>query len=82
MQTTLNSNIFTTYIFGADTISDFMSRIINIKEITNYDNELIDQINENIKEVQKQETTLKNLKASLEDDKKEQASLQKHSRQN
>ena len=77
MQTTLNSNIFTTYIFGADTISDFMSRIINIKEITNYDNELIDQINENIKEVQKQETTLKNLKASLEDDKKEQASLQK-----
>lgn len=77
MQTTLNSNIFTTYIFGADTISDFMSRIINIKEITNYDNELIDQINENIKEVQKQETTLKNLKTSLEDDKKEQASLQK-----
>ena len=77
MQTTLNSNIFTTYIFGAETISDFMSRVINIKEITNYDNELIDQINENIKEVQKQETTLKNLKASLEDDKKEQASLQK-----
>ena len=36
-----------------------MSRVINIKEITNYDNELIDQINENIKEVQKQETTLK-----------------------
>ena len=54
MQTTLNSNIFTTYIFGAETISDFMSRVINIKEITNYDNELIDQINENIKEVQKQ----------------------------
>lgn len=77
MQTTINSNIFTTYIFGADTISDFMGRVMNIKEITNYDNELIAQINENIKEVQKQETTLKNLKASLEEDKKEQASLQK-----
>lgn len=77
MQTTLNSNIFTTYIFGADTISDFMSRVINIKEITNYDNELIAQISENLKEVEKQETTLQNLKASLEADKDEQASLQK-----
>lgn len=77
MQTTLNSHIFTTYIFGADTFSDFMSRVINIKEITNYDNELIAQINENLKEVEKQETTLKNLKDSLEADKKEQASLQK-----
>lgn len=77
MQTTLNSNIFTTYIFGADTISDFMSRVINIKEITNYDNELIAKISENLKEVEKQETTVQNLKESLEADKDEQASLQK-----
>lgn len=77
MQTSLNSHIYTSYIFGADDFSDFFSRIINIKEITTYDNELIDKINDNIQEVEKQEETLKNLKASLENDKKEQASLKK-----
>ena len=53
MQTQHLIQIFLQHIsLVPDTISDFMSRIINIKEITNYDNELIDQINENIKEVQ------------------------------
>lgn len=77
MQTTMNSNIFTSYIFGADSFSDFFSRIINFKEITNYENELIDDLNESMKEIQKQESTLKILKNSLEDDKKSQANLQK-----
>lgn len=77
MQTTMNSNILTSYIFGANSFSDFFSRIINFREITNYDNELIEQLNDTMKEVQKQESTLKILKTSLEEDKSKQASLQK-----
>lgn len=77
MQTTMNSNMYTTYIFGAQDFTDLVARLINFKEITSYDNELIDQLNESIAEVEKQQATLKELKASLEKDKESQTSLQK-----
>lgn len=77
MQTTMNSNLFVTYIFGAESFTDFISRVVNFKEITSYEHDLVKQLNENLDEIKKQESTLKQLKSSLETDKTKQASLQK-----
>ena len=77
MQTTVNSNMYVSYLFGADSFTDFMSRLINFKEITTYDNELIDEMNESLDEIKQQESTLKDLKSSLEKDKETQKDLQK-----
>jgi len=77
MQTTYNSNMYIEYIFNSQSISDFIGRLINFKEITNYDNELIQELKESLAEVEKQQSTLTLLKESLEEDKKTQANLQK-----
>lgn len=77
MQTPMNSSAYVSYILGAESFSDFFSRIINFKEITAYDNELIEELNTKIAEIQKQESTLKLLSDSLQQDKLAQADLQK-----
>lgn len=76
MQTTYNSNMYINYIFSSQSISDFIGRLINFKEITSYDNELIEELKVNLAEVEKQQSTLSLLKESLKNDKKTQLALQ------
>ncbi|MEG0591930.1 MAG: NlpC/P60 family protein [Coprobacillus sp.] len=77
MQTITNSHSYITYLFSAESFSDFFSRLASFKEITNYENELISNINNDIAEAEKQEATTKSLNNSLTQDKLAQADLQK-----
>lgn len=76
MQTTFNSHAFTSYIFNAESFTDFFSRIINFKEITRYDNELIAKLTKSMNEATKQQNTLTLLKDSLDKDLLTQTALQ------
>lgn len=75
MQTTMNSGVYVSYLLGAKDFTDFMSRAANFKELTKYDNEIIEELTNTMKEVQKQQDTLKILKESIEQDKLAQAEL-------
>ena len=75
MQTTMNSGIYVSYLLGAEDFTDFMSRAANFKELTQYDNDIIEELTNSMKEVQKQQDTLKILKESIEQDKLAQAEL-------
>ena len=75
MQTTMNSGIYVSYLLGAEDFTDFMSRAANFKELTQYDNDIIEELTNAMKEVQKQQDTLKILKESIEQDKLAQAEL-------
>lgn len=77
MQPTFNSNVFVNYLFQADSFSDFMSRIASIHQITSYEQELILQLEQQIKEVEKQKSTLEVLEANLKKDQAMKESLQK-----
>lgn len=76
MQTTYNSNRFIDYILSSQSFTDFIGRLISFKELTNYENELIDDLKDSLAEVEKQQSTLEILKENLEIDKQNQASLQ------
>lgn len=58
MQSYNNSNSYIEFIFGASSFSDFFSRIDSINEITQFDEELIEKINEEKKQVEDQKATL------------------------
>ena len=75
MQTTMNSGIYVSYLLGAEDFTDFISRAANFKELTQYDNDIIEELTNAMKEVQKQQDTLKILKESIEQDKLAQAEL-------
>ena len=75
MQTTMNSGIYVSYLLGAEDFTDFMSRAANFKELTQYDNDIIEELTNAMKEVQKQQDTLKILKETIEQDKLAQAEL-------
>lgn len=75
MQTSLNSNVFLTYLFNSSSLTDFIRRIMNVNQITSYESELIDELKEDIKEVEKQKSTLKILQNSLKQDKENQVKL-------
>ena len=64
---TVNSNNF----------SDFIRRIINIKEITSYEKDLINDLCAAMKEIEKQKTTLSLLQESLQKDQASSQQLQK-----
>lgn len=76
MQTSWNSHMWLTYIYNSESITDFFRRLININEITSYENELIEDLNESLAEVEKQKSTLSLLKSSLEKDQANQKSAQ------
>ncbi len=76
MQTTYNSNRFIDYILSSQSFTDFIGRLISFKELTNYENELIDDLNDSLAEVEKQQSTLEILKETLEIDNQNLASLQ------
>lgn len=66
MQTSMNSNIMISYLYNAESLTDLFRRIINLHEITSYENELIAELNDSLAEVEKQKSTLALLKESLE----------------
>lgn len=77
MQTSFNSNLFILYIFGANDLTDLISRAINISQITSYERELIEELEDKIAEVEKQKSTLTVLEQSLKKDQSAQEALQK-----
>lgn len=77
MQVSLNSNMFVSYILNANNLSDLIRRMINIREITSYEKDLIDDLCSAMKEVEKQKTTLSLLQESLQKDQASSQQLQK-----
>ena len=75
MQTSLNSNVFLSYLFNSTSLTDFFRRIMNINQITSYEQELMEDLKESIKEVEKQKSTLKLLQDSLKEDKINQVEM-------
>lgn len=76
MQSMTNSYSYISFLFGAESFSDFFSRLMSLEEITSYDNELIKDIKEDLEEIEKQEATTKELTNSLQQDKLAQTELQ------
>lgn len=76
MQTSWNSNMWISYIYDSQSLTDFIRRIININEITSYENELVEELKDSIAEVEKQKSTLSLLKESLKKDQAKQKSAQ------
>ena len=75
MQTSLNSDMFLSYLFGATSFGDLIQRVMNIKQITSYEQELIEELKDDIKEVEKQKSTLTLLQNSLKEDKAKQVKI-------
>lgn len=76
MQSYNNSNSYVEYIFGASSFSDFFARVDSINEITSYDEELIDEITDEKKQVEQQKQTVETAKANIESQKQQQEVLQ------
>lgn len=76
MQSYNNSNSYIEFIFGASNFSDFFSRIDSINEITQFDEELIEKINDEKKQVENQKATLETVKANMVFSTNEQYALQ------
>lgn len=76
MQSYNNSNSYVEFIFGASSFSDFFSRIDSVNEITEYDEQLIEKIADEKKQVQTQKETVETAKANIESQKQEQLTLQ------
>jgi len=77
MQVVANSRSFVSYLFGAESFSDFFMRVSHLQQITNYDQQLIKDIQNDLDEVKKQEETLKQVKDQLNDNLAAQKVLQK-----
>lgn len=77
MQTSVNSQSYINFLFGAEDITDLFRRISSLNEITKYDNELISELNTSLAEVGKQKTTLQTVKTNLQADQTAQKNLQK-----
>ena len=77
MQSDYNSNFFIQFLFGSENFSDFFSRVNSLNDVTAYENELIDELNSEKKELDKQKKTLVQAKANLQSQKQSAATLQK-----
>lgn len=76
MQSYINDDTYTSFIFGASDFTDMFSRIESVNELTSYDKELIESIMNDKKEVETQKETVSTAKANLEEQKKSQQYLQ------
>lgn len=76
MQSYNNSDSYVEFIFGASSFSDFFARIDSVNEITEYDEQLIEQIADEKKQVETQKKTVETAKANIETQKQEQETLQ------
>lgn len=79
MQTSYNSDFFIQFLFGADSFSDFFSRITSLNDVTAYEKELVDELTEKKKELDQQKATLETAKANLEAQKKSADALKEKS---
>lgn len=76
MQSYMNDNSMINYIFSADSFTDLFARIDGFNELTYSDKQLIAQMIEDKKEVEKQKKALDSAKRVLESQKKQQTVIQ------
>lgn len=69
MQSDYNSNFFIQFLFGANSFSDFFSRINSLNDITAYEKELIKELNEQKKSLNEQKKSLNEARAILQNQK-------------
>ena len=60
-----NSNSYIDYVFGAENFADFLSRISGVNEITEYDNELIEELANYKKQIDKEQKKIETEKDNL-----------------
>lgn len=75
MQAYYNSQTLFTFLFGANGLSDFFSRLNSINDITSYENELLDELEQQKKELDKQKQTLVTAKNNLQEQKNKKTTL-------
>lgn len=76
MQSYMNENTYINFIFGAEDFVDLLSRIDSYNELTQSDQELIEKMIAQKKEIESQKQTLESAKTALLAQKEQQASLQ------
>lgn len=76
MQSSVNSNMFVQFIFGASSFGDLISRTDSIKELTSYDKELIQGLTVDREIVEEQKVLVEETKVLLEESKSVQLVLE------
>ena len=71
LQVSNGGNIYLEYLFDAENYTDFIYRYEVVKQLTNYNSELIDELEELILDLQKKEKDLAAKQIKLENDRKE-----------
>ena len=71
LQVTNGGNIYLEYIFDADSYTEFIYRYEVVKQLTNYNSDLIDDLEELIKKLEQQKIDLANKQKNLESRRKE-----------
>ena len=75
MQAYYNSQTLISFLFGANGLSDFFSRLNSINDITAYENELLAELSKQKSELAKQKETLVTAKANLQSQKNNKTTL-------
>lgn len=71
LQISNGGNIYLEYLFDAENYTDFIYRYEVVKQLTNYNSDLIDELEQLILDLQKKEKQLNEKKTKLENDRKE-----------
>ena len=71
LQVSNGGNIYLEYLFDAENYTDFIYRYEVVKQLTNYNSDLIDELEELILDLQKKEKELASKQVKLENDRKE-----------
>lgn len=71
LQISNGGNIYLEYLFDAENYTDFIYRYEVVKQLTNYNSDLIDELEQLILDLQKKEEDLKNKNVKLENERKE-----------
>lgn len=77
MQSQMNSNAYVDYLFNANSFSDFFSRAATLKDLTAYENDLMNEIKEEQKQLETQKQTLEDTQKALSVQKSQAEDLQK-----
>ena len=74
LQISNGGNIYLEYLFDADSYTDFIYRYEVVKQLTNYNSDLIDELNQLILDLQQKEKELSEKKVKLEKERSELSS--------
>lgn len=77
MQSYMNDDLYINFIFGAENFIDLLSRIDSYNELTKSDQDLIEKLIVQMKEIEEQKETLETAKKALIVQKDQQSSLEK-----